>query len=167
MLEIREIEAEGPELETFREFLQEYQSYLGIDLCFQNFQKELANPLGRYTPPRGIVMLAHWNRDVAACGALQDLGEGNCELKRIYVRPAFRRKGIARSVSEYLMRRAEEIGYRAARLDTLKRLEGAGAVSLAGIQRDRALQHCSRARHRLYGAGARRARSITFSGEAG
>ncbi|MEA2554338.1 MAG: hypothetical protein QOJ65_2514 [Fimbriimonadaceae bacterium] len=125
MLEIREIEAEGPDLETFREFLQEYQSYLGIDLCFQNFQKELANPLGRYTPPKGIVMLAHWNGEVAACGALQDLGEGNCELKRIYVRPDFRRKGIARSVSEYLMRRAEEIGYRAARLDTLKRLEGA------------------------------------------
>lgn len=125
MLHLREIEAEGEELEIFRELLREYQAFLGVDLCFQKFDKELNNPLDKYTLPRGIVLLGYWDDAICACGALQDLGEGICELKRIYVKPEFRRQGIARSISNYLIDRAKDIGYEKARLDTLRRLTGA------------------------------------------
>lgn len=124
LLTLKEIEQEGEDLQTFRKLISEYQAFLGVDLCFQNFDKELANPLEKYTP-RGIVLLAYWNSEICACGALQDLGDNVCELKRIYVRPEFRRKGIARAISEYLLNRAREIGYQTAKLDTLRRLEGA------------------------------------------
>jgi putative acetyltransferase len=76
------------------------------------------------------VLLGYWDGEICACGAMQDLGSGICELKRIYVRPAFRRRGIARSISEYLLGRAVGIGYQRARLDTLRRL--VGAVDLYG-----------------------------------
>ncbi len=125
MLSLREVTGKGDELQLFRELIQEYQSFLGVDLCFQKFETELANPFSKYSRPNGIVLLAYWDGEICACGALQDLGEGICELKRIYVRPAFRRRGIARSISEYLMGRASEIGYETARLDTLRRLVGA------------------------------------------
>ncbi len=125
MLRFAEISREGDDLQLFRELISEYQQFLGVDLCFQKFDQELENPLGKYTPPRGIVLLAYWDGVICACGALQDLGDGFCEIKRIYVRPEFRRKGIARSISEYLLGRAKEIGYTTAKLDTLRRLEGA------------------------------------------
>jgi putative acetyltransferase len=125
MLVLGEVETEGNELQIFRELISEYQQFLGVDLCFQKFDAELKSPLGKYAPPRGIVLLGYWNGEICACGAMQDLGENVCELKRIYVRPAFRRKGIARTISEYLISRAKEIGYEKARLDTLRRLEGA------------------------------------------
>ena len=125
MLSLREVTCEGPELQLFKELIQEYQSFLGVDLCFQKFETELANPFSKYSPPKGIVLLGYWDGEICACGALQDLGAAICELKRIYVRPAFRRRGIARSISEYLMRRASELSYQKARLDTLKRLVGA------------------------------------------
>ena len=125
MLSLREVTSEGEDLDLFRELIQVYQAFLGVDLCFQKFETELANPFTKYSPPNGIVLLGYWDGEICACGALQDLGSGICELKRIYVRPAFRRRGIARSISEYLMRRAAEIGYQKSRLDTLKRLVGA------------------------------------------
>lgn len=125
MLSVREVTAEGEDLQTFRDLIQEYQSFLGVDLCFQKFDSELSDPFSKYNPPKGIVLLGFWDGEVCACGALQDLGSGICELKRIYVRPEFRRRGIARSISEYLMKRASEIGYETARLDTLARLSGA------------------------------------------
>ena len=128
MLRLIEIQQEGSELEIFCDLLREYQSFLGVDLCFQKFDEELNNPLEKYTLPRGIVLLGYWNDEICACGALQDLGENTCELKRIYVRPQFRRKGIARAISNYLLERAKEIGYQTAKLDTLRRLEGAVAL---------------------------------------
>jgi len=125
LLTFKEVQNEGGDLDAFRDLITEYQAFLGLDLCFQNFDKELANPLGKYTPPRGIVLLAYWDGELCACGAMQDLGDNVCELKRIYVKPDFRRKGIARAISKYLLQRAKEIGYTTAKLDTLKRLEGA------------------------------------------
>ena len=125
MLSLVEIQEECAELQAFRDLLVEYQSFLGVDLCFQQFEKELKDPLGKYTPPRGIVLLGYQDGPICACGALQDLGENICEIKRIYVKPDFRRQGIARSISEYLLARATEIGYEKARLDTLRRLTGA------------------------------------------
>lgn len=125
MLKLNELSEEGEQLDIFRDLLREYQSFLGVDLCFQKFESELSNPLSKYTPPRGIVLLCYWEGEICACGALQDLGDNMCELKRIYVKPEFRRRGIARTISEYLLKRASEIGYEKARLDTLRRLTGA------------------------------------------
>ena len=87
MLTFKEVLEEGHELKTFRELISEYQQFLDVDLCFQKFDEELKNPLEKYAPPRGIVLVAYWNDTVCACGALQDLGDGVCEIKRIYVRP--------------------------------------------------------------------------------
>src|SRR4051812_23043412 len=100
MLRLLEVKQAGNELVVFRELISEYQHFLGVDLCFQKFESELANPLAKYTPPRGVVLLGYWDDVICACGALQDLGENICEVKRIYVRPEFRRKGIARTISE-------------------------------------------------------------------
>lgn len=115
-------------LDIFRELIQEYQKSLGVDLCFQGFEQELADPLGKYGPPRGTIFLALWDGLVAGCGALQDLGNGIAELKRIYVKPEFRRKGIARSISEELIGFAQKGGYHTVRLDTLRRLAGASEL---------------------------------------
>lgn len=127
-LKMSSVDAGGPSLDTFRELIQEYQRQLGVDLCFQGFDQELADPLSKYGPLRGTILLALWDGVVAGCGALQDLGEGVAELKRIYVKPEFRRKGIARSISEELIRFAEGKGYQTVRLDTLRRLAGASEL---------------------------------------
>ena len=108
-----------------REMFEEYQRELGIDLCFQGFQDELETLPGHYGPPSGCLYLVHFNSELAACGALRQLEPGVCELKRIYVRPAFRRMGIALKLSMSLMTFGIENGFKVCRLDTLRRLEGA------------------------------------------
>ncbi len=112
-------------IETVRELFAEYQQELGIDLCFQGFPEELAGLPGKYSPPSGCLILVSDGESAVACGALRDIGDGICELKRIYVRPAARRRGLARTISERLIAYGREAGYRAARLDTLRRLAGA------------------------------------------
>lgn len=113
------------DLDLAREMFLEYQRELGIDLCFQSFEEELATLPGRYGPPAGCLVLVYWDGDLAACGALRPLQTGICELKRIYVRPDFRRKGIAKQISERLIEFGRQQGYKICRLDTLKRLVGA------------------------------------------
>ncbi|HVT13066.1 MAG TPA: GNAT family N-acetyltransferase [Fimbriimonadaceae bacterium] len=113
---------------TIRDLFLEYQGELGIDLCFQGFQEELATLPGKYGPPSGCLLLVFDGENPVACGALRDIGDGICELKRIYVRPVARRRGLARSISERLIAYGREAGFRTARLDTLRRL--AGAVEL-------------------------------------
>jgi putative acetyltransferase len=125
LLSFEEVHAEGQALDVFRSLISEYQNELPIDLCFQNFQAEVADPFKKYGRPSGVVLLALWNGEVAGCGALQDLGENVCELKRIYIKGEYRRRGIARAISEYLIERGRGLGYATARLDTLRRLTGA------------------------------------------
>jgi putative acetyltransferase len=126
---LRLVEADSIEqLDTIRELFLEYQAELGLDLCFQGFEQELADPLALYGRPPGRLLLAHWDGDLAGCGALKDLGGGIAEIKRIYVRPPYRRHGIARALSEHLMSEAARIGYERVRLDTLARLSGALAL---------------------------------------
>lgn len=123
------VDGSRPEdLELTREMFLEYQQELGIDLCFQSFDEELASLPGRYGPPNGCLLLIYSEDELAACGALRPLEEGVCELKRIYVRPAFRRKGIAKQISEKLIDFGRQRGYRLCRLDTLKRLIGAAEM---------------------------------------
>lgn len=113
-------------IRSAREMFLEYQQELGVDLCFQSFDEELATLPGKYGPPLGLLLLGRSADDrLAACGALRPLEERVCELKRIYVRPEFRRQGIARDLSLRLIQFGIDRGFRHCRLDTLRRLAGA------------------------------------------
>lgn len=126
MLTWRQVHAgDGAGIAEARDLFVEYQKELGIDLCFQGFEEELASLPGKYAAPTGALTLADMDGKVAACGAVRDLGGGVCELKRIYVRPEFRGLGIGLEMSEWLIDYAASAGYEICRLDTLRRLEKA------------------------------------------
>lgn len=112
-----------------RHIFREYADSLGIDLCFQNFDDELRTLPGAYAPPGGHLVLAFVDGELAGCGAfrgLTDVDYANaCEMKRLYVRPAFRRFGIGRLLAQTLLDEARRAGYSATLLDTLDDMEAA------------------------------------------
>jgi len=107
------------EIETARQLFNEYQSALGISLCFQNFDQEVAGLPGSYTPPEGRLLIAIVDEQVAGCIALRSLGGGVCEMKRLFVRPEFRGRGLGKALVTAILAAAREIGYERMRLDTL------------------------------------------------
>ncbi len=114
------VQAQSPEdVDRARELFEEYAAWLGINLCFQNFEKELAELPGEYVPPTGRLFLAFDGDQISGCVALRGLGDGACEIKRLYVRPEFRGKGLGRELTEAVIDAAREIGYDRTRLDTL------------------------------------------------
>jgi putative acetyltransferase len=116
-------------LQATREIFREYAEGLGIDLDFQHFDEELATLPGEYTAPQGALLLAFVDDELAGCGAfrpLPDVDYANaCEMKRLYVRRAFRRFGLGRMLAQALMDRATEAGYSVMLLDTLDDMESA------------------------------------------
>lgn len=114
------------------DIFQEYARSLGFDLCFQNFEEELANLPGDYNQPRGTLLLARINDEVAGCCALRPLDSVDypnaCEMKRLYVRPAFRSLGLGRLLAEAIMDSARMADYDCILLDTLDDMEAARAL---------------------------------------
>lgn len=116
-------------IEPAREILREYAASLTIDLCFQNFDAELANLPGEYAPPTGHLLLAFVDGALAGCGGFRPLPDADaanaCEMQRLFVRPAFRRFGLGRALAETLIDEARRAGYSAMLLDTLDEMESA------------------------------------------
>ena len=111
-----------------RDLFREYAAELAIDLCFQSFEAELAGLPGAYAPPRGRLLIAECDGDPAGCVALRPLKSGICEMKRLWVRPAYRGSGLGRRLAEAVIAEAREIDYRTMRLHTLARLAPALAL---------------------------------------
>ena len=98
----------------------EYAKSLNFSLCFQSFEKELAELPGEYAPPAGRLLLAAHGSQLTGCVALHKLENEICEMKRLYVRPQFRGEGLGRVLAERVVADAREIGYKRLRLDTVE-----------------------------------------------
>ena len=115
------VQAESSEqVAQARELFVEYAKSLGVNLCFQNFEQELAGLPGHYAPPDGRLLLANYEGQLAGCVALHRWEAGVCEMKRLYLRPSFRGKGLGRAIAEAIIAEARNIGYRCMRLDTIE-----------------------------------------------
>ena len=116
-------------LAMVREVFVEYAASLDVDLCFQGFAAELDALPGEYAAPHGHLLLALVDGEPAGCGALRRLADVDyanaCEMKRLFVRPAFRRFGLGRLLAQTLMDEARRAGYSAMLLDTLDDMEAA------------------------------------------
>ena len=124
--------ASAEHLDLVRDIFQEYADGLGVDLCFQQFDRELAELPGEYAPPRGALLLAEVEGAIAGCCALRPLDTCDvpnaAEMKRLYVRKAFRGFGLGRQLAEAVLDAAREAGYASVLLDTLSDMEAARAL---------------------------------------
>lgn len=116
----------GPdEMNVVRELFHEYASSLGFSLCFQGFDQELATLPGKYAPPEGSLMLAFDHGEGVGVVGLRPLENSVCEMKRLYVKPSQRGKGLGRKLAERVVQEARARGYQRMRLDTLPNMEEA------------------------------------------
>jgi putative acetyltransferase len=120
------------DLDAARTIFREYAADLGVDLCFQSFDAELASLPGDYSGPRGALLLAIVDDQVAGCCALRPLDNVDypnaAEMKRLYVRKAFRGFGLGRQLAEAILDAARQADYDSVLLDTLDDMEAARAL---------------------------------------
>ncbi len=118
--------------DDIRVLLQEYATQLDVDLCFQDFAKELAGLPGAYQAPQGALLVAHVNGALAGCGAFRPLATTDhanaCEMKRLYVRPLYRGQGLGRTLAEGILKLARQAGYTCMVLDSLSSMQAARAM---------------------------------------
>jgi GNAT superfamily N-acetyltransferase len=123
------IPSSAQEWQATHEILRDYQASLDVNLDFQHFEAELADLPGAYAPPTGVMLLALIDGAVAGCGGFRNLPDADdanaCEMKRLFVRPVFRRFGLGRMLALDLIDRALVAGYSAVLLDTLDEMEAA------------------------------------------
>jgi len=118
---LRALQVQSPEeIASIRGLFLEYAQSLGFSLCFQSFDQELASLPGDYAPPEGRLLLAMRDGQSVGCVALHKLDSEVCEMKRLYVRPQFRGKGLGKELAERVIIEAREIGYKKLRLDTVE-----------------------------------------------
>ena len=120
------------DMDAVRQIFRENASALGVDLCFQDFDNELAQLPGDYAEPRGALLLAEVEGAVAGCCALRPLDNADypnaSEMKRLFVRKAFRGFGLGRELAEAILDKARQAGYACVLLDTLDDMESARAL---------------------------------------
>ncbi|MDI1241407.1 MAG: GNAT family N-acetyltransferase [bacterium] len=117
MLEKEQAET-SEEIEAIRVLFSEYEAWLGMSLCFQSFEEEIAGLPGKYAPPEGRLYLARLAGEMAGCIALRPLEGGICEMKRLFLREAARGQGAGGALIKKIIDDAKEIGYMKMRLDT-------------------------------------------------
>ena len=117
---------ETPHLDTARTLFREYAAWLGVDLGFQGFEQELATLPGRYAPPDGCMVLATDDDGaVLGCVAVRPLTAGACEMKRLWIRPAARGRGVGLALARFAVEEGARLGYAVMRLDTLAHMRPA------------------------------------------
>ena len=126
-MEVEILEGYG-RLDDMKALFREYAASLSVDLCFQRFEEELSGLPGRYAKPGGRLYLALAGGMPAGCIAMRGLDGLRCEMKRLYVRPAFRALGLGRALAQRVIEDARAAGYREMMLDTLSEMGGAQAL---------------------------------------
>lgn len=127
MIEI--VEANTKEfIEAAKKLIREYAQSLEFDLGFQDFDKEMENFPGEYALPRGCLYIAMDENQPIGCVALRDLGQGICEMKRLYVKPLFRGQKVGKLLAEVIIKTARDMGYNYMRLDTIPSMKHANML---------------------------------------
>lgn len=124
MIEIKFVETDE-QIDKIRQLFKEYERSLGFELHFQDFDKEFTNLPGEYALPDGCLLLTTYKGKIAGCVALKKIDEQICEMKRMYVRPEYRRKGIGRAMAVRIIEFARSHGYEYMRLDTIDTMTAA------------------------------------------
>lgn len=119
---------DDPELEEIRTLFKAYATFIGVDLAFQGFEAELQTLPGKYCPPEGALILARVNGSAAGCVALRRISGEICEMKRLFVRPEYRKLGIGKKLVDLIVAEGKRLGYGYMRLDTLASMEKAIAL---------------------------------------
>lgn len=122
MIELRQA---YDQLETVKELFREYAEKIQVDLCFQNFEEELASLPGKYALPKGRIVVAYVDGIAAGCVALRPFDNHTCEMKRLYVKESFRNMKLGKALAQHIIAEAKTIGYESMVLDTLRIMESA------------------------------------------
>jgi putative acetyltransferase len=124
------IEADYKSLAKVTDLFREYQQFIGVDLCFQGFEEELAGLPSKYAPPAGAIFIAIDNGELIGCVAIRPIDQQQAELKRLYVKPDWHGQGVGKQLFECAMARAQSIGYGSIVLDTLESMRSARKLYL-------------------------------------